>query len=82
MAHFKDPEASLLYKRSSLAAALRVTKFTPVTVVHLVTLFMLLKSDLPNSEPRGWTVEQSSQLAAVLGVTVTAKYLATLCCTA
>jgi hypothetical protein len=42
----KPTSEMLLYKSSCVAAALGVTEFVPIIYMYLVTLFVLLKSDI------------------------------------
>ncbi len=49
-----NSEASLLNKSSCLDATLGVTKFIAVNGISLVTLFVLLKSDLDVQQTHLW----------------------------
>ncbi len=70
LVHFKDPRfltrfwGGLLNKSSHSAAALGVTKFIVIIAMNLVTLFVLLKSnlDVQQSHFWGWFIEQKLML--------------------
>jgi hypothetical protein len=65
---FNEPtsEDSLLNKRSCLAHALGVTKFIIILDMILVTLLVVLKSDLDVQQAHlcGWFVEQKFMLSS------------------